>query len=268
MPSIVHSLLVLELQIVCTWIIFAYYFTALKHAIWKSFVVTTTNHKYTWLTESYLNHLEIMWEVSFEINELVNATFVLDIEDWNGPRVFLENVKFWWEFCREALSQISSFCIIRSKSSNKLLLLRHFSVSTRVHHLEAISLSLLWGRLSFPSFFLDENTSFAIFHMLKKLAVTNFLLTPWANYLYHVHKIFDFDIYIYGPIILVARWTSDNSVLAACLAIKHLAINVRTLLRIPNKILAHFAQKMMIYSIQRRRSKIILRDHELLGHHL
>jgi len=60
--------------------------------------------------------------------------------------------------------------------------------------------------------------------MLKKLAVTNFLLTPWANYLYHVHKIFDFDIYIYGPIILVARWTSDNSVLAACLAIKHLAI--------------------------------------------
>lgn len=86
--------------------------------------------------------------------------------------------------------------------------------------------------------------------MLAKLTINKSVFTSRAIYFQHVHEIFELDIYIDGPIVLVARWTSDYSLLAAPGAIKHLAIKVRTLSGIPNKILAHFAQKMMIYSIQ------------------
>jgi len=165
-----------------------------------------------------------MWEVSFEIDELVNAAFVLDIEDWDGPRVFLENVKFWWEFCREALSHVSSFCIILAKSSNELLLLAHFSVLARVHHLKSSSWICLRGWLSFSSFFFDCLNTFTFFHMLEKLTINKSLFTTGAIYFEHVHEILDLDIDIDGPIILVARWASDHSLLTASRTIKHLAI--------------------------------------------
>ena len=86
--------------------------------------------------------------------------------------------------------------------------------------------------------------------MLEKLTINKSLFTPGAIYFEHVHEILDLDIDIDGPIILVARWASDHSLLTASRTIKHLAIYVRTLSGIPNKILTQFAQKMMIYSIQ------------------
>lgn len=93
MTGEVHSLLLQELEVVGTRVVLVNDLAALEHAIWECLVVATTDHEYTWLLESDLDHLEVVGEVSLEVNKLVHAVFVLDVENGDCPRVLLEDVQ-------------------------------------------------------------------------------------------------------------------------------------------------------------------------------
>jgi len=75
----VHPLLVKELKVISTRIVFINKFAALEHAIRQRFVITTTDHEYTWLLYTHLNHLEIMWKVAFEIDKFMDTIFVFHV---------------------------------------------------------------------------------------------------------------------------------------------------------------------------------------------
>ena len=42
--------------------------STLEHAVWQSFVVTSSNHKDTWIDSANLDHLEVMRKVSLKVD--------------------------------------------------------------------------------------------------------------------------------------------------------------------------------------------------------
>lgn len=100
MPCEIHPLFLKELQVVRRRVILVHQFAALEHAIRKGFVVTTSDHEYTWLLNANLDHLKVVWKVSFEVYKLVDAVFVLHVVNRNCPRIFLENIQLRGELHR------------------------------------------------------------------------------------------------------------------------------------------------------------------------
>lgn len=89
---ILHTLLLNELQVVLGRIGFLDDFAALEHAIGQGLEVAAANHVYTWLLHANLNHLEVVREVSAELDELMLKLFCQRIKTRNCFTVFLEDV--------------------------------------------------------------------------------------------------------------------------------------------------------------------------------
>jgi len=71
MTSILHTGLVLEVHLEAWLVEGADKFSALKHTVGKSLIITSADHVYLGILKSQLNHLEIVWEVSSEVNSFM-----------------------------------------------------------------------------------------------------------------------------------------------------------------------------------------------------
>ena len=71
MSGILHSLSVFEHQLILLRAHLGYKLSALEHTVRQSSEVTTTNHEYTWNIPADLNHLEVMWEITLEVDKFV-----------------------------------------------------------------------------------------------------------------------------------------------------------------------------------------------------
>lgn len=202
--SKVHPLFIQELQVVCAWIVFVDKFTALEHAVWQSFVVATTNHEYTWLMNTHLDHLKIVRKVAFEVNELVNATFVFHIVNWDSPRVFLEHIQLRWEFHRQ-ISDHSALRYLCTSSYTEFLLLREPSVPVVSRWHETLALFVRID--SRPSFFLNFFDSFTILDVYKQLTIGMTLTAAWTFEFEKIHEVFELHIDLDGPICLMTHGT-------------------------------------------------------------
>jgi len=202
----VHSLFIQELQVVCAWIVFVDELTALEHTIRESFVVATANHEYTWLLNTHLNHLEIVRKVAFEIYELVHAGFVFHVVYWYSARVFLEHVELRREFHWQTGNYAAlAYLGTRSVCSDELLLLSEPSILSWLYRLETW---VLFGQiLSRPSFFLNFLDSFTVLYVLQQLAISVTLLAAWTFEFENIHKVFELNIDLDGPVGLMAHRT-------------------------------------------------------------
>ena len=75
MACILHTLLLDELEVVLDRVGLLDDLAALEHAVRQGLEVATADHEYTWLMHANLNHLEVMREVSAELDELVLELF-------------------------------------------------------------------------------------------------------------------------------------------------------------------------------------------------
>jgi hypothetical protein len=87
-----HFLLIFKLKLEVGIISKIDEFATLKHAVWEYLVITSSNHKTSWILDSTLDHLEIMWEVAYEINLFVDLRLGANVELSDCFGVLLEDI--------------------------------------------------------------------------------------------------------------------------------------------------------------------------------
>ena len=87
-----HSLSLDEFEIVVERLSLFHQLSTEEHAVWESFVITATKHKDSWVLDTNLDHLEIVREITFEVDIFVHNLEGHRVKYSNGFRVFLENV--------------------------------------------------------------------------------------------------------------------------------------------------------------------------------
>ena len=103
MSGIFHSLSVFKHQLILLRAHLGHKLPALEHAIRQSSEVTATNHEYTWYIPADLDHLEVMWEISFKVDKFVWQLLRIRIEISDCFWVFLEDENLRWELNRYLL---------------------------------------------------------------------------------------------------------------------------------------------------------------------
>jgi len=114
------------------------------------------------------------------------------------------------ELRREFHWQIGNYAALaylgtRSVCSDELLLLSEPSILSWLYRLETC---VLFGRIhSRPSFFLNFLDSFTVLYVLQQLAISVTLLAAWTFEFENIHKVFELNIDLDGPVGLMAHRT-------------------------------------------------------------
>jgi len=220
-PSVSHLLHFNELQVEFSRAGLWDYLTALEHAIREGLEVSTANHEYTWSGLAYLDHLEVVREVSAELDELVLHLTGQRVVRSHGLAVLLEDMDLSWvrELNIGVLPSISSKLLGYSLAPGKLGLLYHGLSGGKVlicSELTRLVLQSL-GHLTF-------------FHVLGQLAHQELLATTTrAIDLQHLHYVNDLLVDLRPLHALVALRTPHSALSSdATTAQEDLAVQVAT----------------------------------------
>ena len=213
-----HPLLLEELQIVLRRVALGNDLTALEHAVRQRLEVAATDHEYTWVRcDSNLHHLEVVREVSAELDELMLNVARRRVVGCDGLRVLLEDAKSLREF--DPLRQ----CLVRRDASV------HF---THDGLPALIRRSLLHCELCLHIYISVELTTLrrhllggiAVLHMIDYLVVHEGFVTARAHHLNDLHEILDLSVYLLEPRVLAALRTAHESLITGAFAAEqHLA---------------------------------------------
>lgn len=257
MSSVLHSLLVDKFQVVVDGWLITDQFLAQKHAVWESFVVTTTEHKDTWLLDANLDHLEIMWKVPSELDIFMVQSLIPGVEYGDWFWIFLKDKELLWKLGVSCLQistktlRVIGSCEFWSKSLSSILLglittRNCFNITNLMYDITRFFWCL-------SSFCLDLHSTLTSFNVLKHLLIHELFTATWTHHSKQFDHISDSFVHFTRLTSIVAHQAFPSFLwLNTMPAVQNTTVLILALHSIVYDTITDSAHKKIIYWMQTR----------------